>query len=185
MERERRARALSEYREVYRRFLVASHVFEAAVNERLAASPARDAAVRSGWSPESSDPAALVRDDLAGVFGAAAARDLPRMDGLPGARTLAEFAGIEYVRRGSRAGGAVIAAVVEKNLGFTREQGASFLARYGRETRSVLVALRAWLDGLALSEAEADAAVRAAGDTFAAVERWHARLDGAFARGGA
>ncbi len=182
-ERDRRARARGEYREVYRRFLVASHGFEVAVNERLAASAARDAAVASGWTPEARDPAALVRDDLACVFGVAAAESLPRMEGLPEARTLAEFAGVEYVRRGSRAGGAVIAAVVEKNLGLGRERGASFLAQYGRETRSVLVALRAWLDGLALSEAEADAAVRAAGDTFAAVERWHAWLDVAFARG--
>ncbi len=182
-EHERFARAREEYREIYRRFLVASHGFECAVTERLAGSRAHAAAVASGWAPEARDPAALVRDDLACVFGPAAAAELPRMDGLPEADSLATFAGIEYVRRGSRAGGAVIAAVVEKNLGLTREGGGSFLMQYGRETRAVLVAMRAWLDGLPLSERECRDAIAAAGDTFAAAERWHARLDAAFARG--
>jgi heme oxygenase len=97
--------------------------------------------------------------------------------------TLAAFAGIEYVRRGSRAGGAVIGAIVRANLGWDRDGGAAFLCRYGRETRALLDGLRAWLDGLALDEAGADQAVAAALDTFTAVGRWHGMLEHAFTRG--
>lgn len=181
-ERERLAVARGEYLEVYRRFLVASHGFEAAVNAALASSPALGDAIAAGWSSEAHDPAALVRADLAAVFGASAAATLPAMVPLAVPGTLAEFAGTEYVRRGSRAGGAVIAAVVEKNLGFHRARGASFLAQYGRDTRRVLMALRAWLDGLALDEGGARTAIAAAGETFEAVGRWHEQLEAAFER---
>ena len=104
------------------------------------------------------------------------------MEGLPAVRTLPELAGVEYVRRGSRAGGAVIAAVVERNLRLTREHGASFLAQYGKQTRAVLVSLKTWLDALPFSEAETEAAVIAARATFEAVQQYHGRLEDQFAR---
>ena len=176
------ARARDEYREVYRRFLIAACGFEAAVNDALTTSPARAAAIASGYAAEPADPVTLIRDDLREVFGGAALEELRPMAGLPAAESLATFAGIEYVRRGSRAGGAVIAAVVEANLGLTRDRGASFLAQYGKQTRAVLVALREWLDSLPLSETQAREAVDSAAATFAAVERWHLRIEGALAR---
>jgi heme oxygenase len=86
------------------------------------------------------------------------------------------------VRRGSRAGGALIGSVVSHNLGFTREHGATFLCRYGRETRAVLDTFRAWADGLTLDETGRRESVAAAIATFQAVERWHTRLESEFGR---
>lgn len=176
-ERDARERALAEYREVYRLFLVSAHGFEAAVLDRLAASPVLEQARSSGWADEATPSTALIRDDLASVFGPGSADRLPAMDGLPEIRTLADWAGMEYVRRGSRAGGAVIGAVVTHNLGFTREAGASFLQQYGKDTRRVLVAFKAWVDSLPLSETESRDAVTSANATFLAVERWHRHLE--------
>jgi len=169
----RRERARAEYREVYRRFLIAAHGFEQAVERRLVDSPALGEARATGLAIECPAGFELARDDLARVFGIAAAA-LPAMSDVPEAPTLAALAGIEYVRRGSRAGGALIGSVVSHNLGYTREHGATFLCRYGRETRSVLEAFRAWADGR--REAIASAAA-----TFHAVERWHRHLEGRFA----
>lgn len=176
-EREARERALADYREVYRLFLVSAHGFEAAVLGKLAASPVAAQAAASGWSDEAVPSTALIRADLERVFGAGAAGALPAMDGLPEIRTLADYAGMEYVRRGSRAGGAVIGAVVTHNLGFTRDHGASFLRQYGRDTKRVLVAFKSWVDSLPFSAAEARDAVTAANATFLAVERWHRHLE--------
>jgi heme oxygenase len=176
-ERSLRERALADYREVYRLFLLSAHGFEHAVTTRLERSPAHAAALASGWSDETVPSTALIRADLAGVFGAAGAGPYPEMDGLDAPRTLAAFAGMEYVRRGSRAGGAVVGSVVTHNLGFTREQGASFLQQYGRDTRRVLTAFKAWLDALPFGKDEANEAVESANATFLAVERWHRRLE--------
>lgn len=176
-ERAARERALADYREVYRLFLLASYGFEAAVLAHLAASPALAAARAAGWADEDPTSTALLRDDLATVFGLPHDAPLAHMEGLPPAGSLAAFAGIEYVRRGSRAGGAVIGAVVAHNLRLTRERGASFVLRHGRETKRHLQALRDWLDALPLAEPGRREAVRAAAATFAAVERWHRRLE--------
>lgn len=176
-ERGARERALADYREVYRLFLVSAHGFEAAVMERLAGSPVVEAARASGWADEVVPSTALIRDDLGRVFGEASAVALPAMEGLPAIRTLADWAGMEYVRRGSRAGGAVIGAVVAHNLGFTREHGASFLLQHGRDTKRVLVAFKAWVDSLPSGTAEVRDAVTAANATFLAVERWHRHLE--------
>lgn len=171
------ARAREEYREVLWMFLVAAYGFEAAVDERLRTSPALPAAIASGYRPESTHPVGLVVDDLRRLFGEACTSVLRLAGGLPHARTLGEFAGIEYVRRGSRAGGAVIAHAVERNLGLGPDSGASFLGQYGRRTRAVLTELRTWLDHLPLDASQQDEAVRAALATFAAVGRWHLRLE--------
>ncbi|HUK64116.1 MAG TPA: hypothetical protein VLV15_12305, partial [Dongiaceae bacterium] len=77
---------------------------------------------------------------------------------------------------------ALIGSVVAHNLGHTRERGATFLCRYGRETRSVLEAFRAWADGLALDEGGRRDAITSAIGTFQAVERWHTRLEREFGR---
>ena len=181
-EREARVRALAEYREAYRLFLISAHGFEAAVVERLAGSQAFETAKASGYADEGTASTLLIQQDLARVFGAASAAGLPTMSGLPEVRSLAEFAGMEYVRRGSRAGGAVIGAVVTHNLGLDRESGASFLQQYGKDTRRVLVAFKEWVDSLPLSEADCLAAVKSANETFLAVERWHRQLERDFLR---
>ena len=176
-EREARVRALAEYREAYRLFLLSAHGFEAAVVERLAFSDAFEQAKASGYADEGTPSTELIKNDLEKVYGPAGAAGLPEMNGLPEVRSLAEFAGMEYVRRGSRAGGAVIGAVVTHNLGFDRESGASFLQQYGKDTKRVLVAFKEWVDSLPLSEADCLAAVKSANETFLAVERWHRQLE--------
>lgn len=175
----RRARALDEYREIYRRFLIASYGFEVAVRTRLEASPAHAAALRAGYEPEPDDPVTRIEEDLAGL-GAHDPAPFGIMAGLPEAPTLAEWAGIDYVRRGSRAGGAVISASVAHNLGLSKESGAGFLFMYGKETKRALMALRAWLDSLPLTPAEADRSVAAAVATFAATGAWHRKLEQSF-----
>lgn len=175
----RRARARDEYREIYRRFLLASYGFELAVRTRLDTSPAYPAALRAGYEPEADDPVARIEEDLAGL-GVHDPAPFGIMTGLPEAPTLAEWAGIDYVRRGSRAGGAVISAVVAHNLGLSKESGAGFLFMNGKETKRALMALRAWLDALPLAPAEVDRAIAAAVATFAATGAWHLRLDASF-----
>jgi heme oxygenase len=177
----RHAQALTEYREIYRRFLIGAHGFEDAVNRRILESPAYAAAVASGYAAEDQEPTTLIRQDMHAVFGPKSTDALTPMDDLAPVRTLPELVGVEYVRRGSRAGGAVISAVVEQNLGFTREHGASFLAQYGKRTRSVLVAMKAWIDSMPFSEAQSQEAIAAASAAFAAVERYHLRLEASFA----
>lgn len=172
----RRRRALDEYREIYRRFLLAAYGFEVAVRTRLEASPAYPAAVHAGYQAEIDDPVARIEEDLIGL----AVHDpapFGIMSGLPEAPTLAEWAGIDYVRRGSRAGGAVISAVVAHNLGLSKECGAGFLFMHGKETRRALMALREWLDSLPLTPAESERAVAAAVATFAATGAWHRKLE--------
>ncbi len=176
-ERARRERALAEYRDVYRRFLVAAHGFEAAVDAALAAPAARALALAHGLPSEPEPPLPRLRGDVVHLYGDAAAAALPVMPGLPAITSLPQLAGTEYVRRGSRAGGAVIGAVVRHNLGLEPATGAAFLLAYGARTRAVIDAFRAWADGLALSGREADAAIAAAGATFAAVGAWHRHCD--------
>jgi heme oxygenase len=172
-------RARVEYREIYRRFLIASYGFELAVRTRLETSPAFPIALASGYASEVDDPVARIEDDLAGL-GVREPAPFGIMTGLPEAPTLAEWAGIDYVRRGSRAGGAVIAAAVAHNLGLTRESGAGFLGMYGKDTRRALTAMRAWIDSLPLEGADAARAVAAAVATFEATGKWHRRLEGSF-----
>lgn len=179
----RRERALAEYREVYRRFLVAAHGFEAGADRRVAESPALAEARAAGYAPEPMDPVARIREDLARVFGPGALGGLAAMDGLPPLGSVPALAGLEYVRRGSRMGGAVIGAVVRHNLGLDAATGAGFLGHYGNDTRRVVTGYKAWLDGLALDERGMREAVATAVATFAAVERWHLALERGFERG--
>ncbi len=176
-ERRRAERARAEYREVYRTFLTASYGFEAAALDALAFSPAADAANRSGYPPEPSLATDLIRADVAAVFGADAVGGLHPMSGLALPRSLPELVGLEYVRRGSRMGGAVIASVVEKTLGLDRDRGASFLGQYGKQTRAAFEAVRSWIDAIPFTAAETDAAVAAAVRTFEAIGAWHLQVD--------
>lgn len=178
----RHASAVREYREVYRRFLIAARGFEAAVDGRLATPEAREIADRHGLAREPNSSAELIAADIGRLQGGTAREPRTTCEAPP-IRTLPELVGVEYVRRGSRAGGAVIAAIVRHNLGLTRESGAAFLAQYGRETRSIIGAYKDWADALELPDADRRAAVAAAVATFHAVERWHADLEEHFARG--
>lgn len=175
----RRTRARTEYREIYRRFLLASYGFEVAVRTRLDASPAHTVAMTHGYEVEPDDPVTRIEEDLAGL-GVRDPAPFGVMPGLPEARTLAEWVGIDYVRRGSRAGGAVISAAVRHNLGLDKESGAGFLGMYGKDTRRAITAFKAWMDALPFASADIDRAVASAIATFEATGAWHRRLDASF-----
>lgn len=171
--------ARADYREVYRRFLLGALGFESAVERALEGSPLLVHLDAEGYALEGVPASALVRDDLRAEFGAGADALPAEPEPLPAPDTLAELAGLEYVRRGSRAGGAVIGAVVRHNLALTPERGASFLLRQGRGTRAHIQAFRDWADARTWSAAESDAAIARAVATFDAVLAWHARLEAA------
>lgn len=176
------AQAREEYRETYRHFLIASLGFESAVDVALASSPALTQALQLGYEHEAGSPAAQIRADLEQVFAERMHTQRSTMTALAVPATLAELAGLEYVRRGSRAGGAVIGAIVRANLGLTREQGASFLLHHGKQTRSIIDDYKRWLDGLVLEPADRHAAVAAAARVFECVGAWHTQVEAQFAQ---
>lgn len=176
-ERTRLARARAEYREVYATFLRATFGFEAAALAAIEEPATAALLAASGYPSEPRRATDLLRDDAARVFGEPAAAGLHAMDGLPPARTLPRLAGLEYVRRGSRLGGTVIASVVGPTLGLGAADGMSFLGQYGKGTRAAFDGVRAWLDALPFAPAEADEAVASALDTFEAIGRWHLRVE--------
>ncbi len=174
----KRTRSVAEYRDVYRKFLLATIAFESSVLASLSESPATAAVLANPLYPrETPQSVALLRADLTTVFGEPVARRAVRMPSLPVIRTIADWVGTEYVRLGSRAGTAVIAAAVECNLGLDAERGASYLCRYGPDTRSHLERLNTWIDSYALTDEDADAAVHAAIRTFEGVGVWHRMFD--------
>lgn len=173
-----RGRAVAEYRDVYRKFLLATYAFEASVLASLAESPVAAQVNDNALYPLETPPSTtLIKADITAVFGEPVARRAVRMPSLPVIRNVADWVGTEYVRLGSRAGAAVIAAAVERNLGLDHEHGATYLGRYGKETRAHLERLRTWIDSYALDGDDADAAVNAAIRTFEGVGVWHRMFD--------
>ncbi len=171
-------RALAQYRDVYRKFLLATYAFEASVLASLAESPV-DAAARAhvGYPLEDPPSTTLLRADLIAGYGEPVARRAVRMPALPVIRTLPEWVGTEYVRLGSREGAPDIAAAVEHNLGFTRDHGASYLGRHGLEARAHLDRLGEWIDMHGLTGEDADEAVNAAIRTYEGVGIWRRMFD--------
>lgn len=178
IEKRQHVRAVAEYRDVYRKFLLATYAFEASVLASLAESPV-DATARAhiGYPLEDPPSTTLLRADLTAAFGEPVARRAVRMPSLPVIRTLPEWVGTEYVRLGSRNGAPVIAAAVEHNLGFTRDHGAAYLGRHGLEARAHLDRLGEWIDVHAFADEDAEAAVNAAIRTFEGVGIWHRMFD--------
>ncbi len=165
----RRARA--QYMQVYETFLVAAYGFETAVLDAIGSS----GFLQESYVEEAAHTPTLILRDLA---------ELPHrklklgtMRGLPVVSSLAELAGVEYVRRGSRKGNAVIARSVHRNLGLTAENGAAFLNMNGRETAPRFELVRNWLDAMPLSESEREIAIASAIETFRCVGRWHKMVE--------
>ncbi len=171
-------RARADYRDTYRKFLLATFAFEASVLASLKESPV-DATARAhmGYPLEDPPSTILLRADLTAAFGEPVARRAVRMPSLPVIRTLPEWVGTEYVRLGSREGAPVIAAAVEHNLGFTRDHGASYLGRHGLEARAHLDRLAEWIDVHDFTGDDADAAVNAAIRTYEGVGIWRRMFD--------
>jgi heme oxygenase len=176
-DRLRRDQALVDYRDVHLRFLYASLGFESACLRRVAEAGPLSAALLG--APPAEDPSApgLIAADIAEVHGIALRLDAVIMPGLRRLQSPGELLGMEYVRLGSRAGTAVIAAAVKHNLGHDAERGSRFLARHGRATRAHLDRLREWLDRQELSPRECARAIASAIHTFDTVGRWHHEVE--------
>lgn len=77
--------------------------------------------------------------------------------------------GLLYVLEGSNNGGRFIARAVRKAYGFDDGAGATFLDPYGQEQPAKWARFKAALDSCALTNAEADAIVSAAGEMYDAI----------------
>jgi heme oxygenase len=163
------------YLDNYKLFLRAAYGYEKATLDRVREFAKHHDLSGSAYPAEIGDPCEAIRNDLLFLE---ESRELAAMPGLPNAESLAEIAGIEYVRRGSRNGNAYIAHVVNQNLGFGSENGAAFLNMDAGQTRPRWEAVKTWLDALVLSPVEIQKAVDSAIVAFRAVGAWHRKLSG-------
>lgn len=160
------------YKDIYRQFLLSAYGFENAVLEKIRQfNPSELAAAK--YPPEETVATDLILDDLNEVNDVFDLGKLQTMPGLPEIRSLAELAGMEYVRRGSRNGNSYIARIVKHNLDIGAENGASFLNLDGNQVHPRWNAFKQWLDSLEFTDDEASKAVDAAIATFRAVGEWH------------
>lgn len=167
----------ARYREVYKVFLLSVFAIELAFEEGIDRSPiARELHERLQVSSPSVPASELIERDLRTI---GINPDFCKKFGQPEFPQLADIGaliGAEYVRSGSRMGGAVIAKIVNANLGFGVENGASFLNMNGRETGPRVRAFFAALDAAPLTQEERASALQAAVAVFEAVERWQREI---------
>lgn len=164
----------AEYRDAYIHFLKAAYGFEYAVLRAVNHFMMQNGLETYGYFPEPVDGAALVREDFEVL--ADQQEQLSAPNDFPAIRSLADLAGVEYVRRGSRNGNAYIAHAVRGNLGIGPENGAAYLNLDMGQTRPNWEKFKTWLDSLSLDEQEKEQAVNTAMETFRAVGRWHAEV---------
>ncbi len=164
----------AEYRDAYVSFLKAAYGFEHAVLRAVQSFGLRNDLSTHGYFAEHVDAAALIREDMEILTGESDMLRTP--EDFPEISSLAELAGVEYVRRGSRNGNAYIAHAVRGNIGVGPENGAAFLNLDQGQTRPNWEKFKRWLDSLALTDQEQAQAVNAALETFKAVGRWHAAV---------
>ncbi|MBK6765384.1 MAG: biliverdin-producing heme oxygenase [bacterium] len=162
------------YRDSYVAFLTAAYGFEHAVLTAVHEFGILADLAAQGYFAEHVDASALIQEDLEKLGYETAALAAPA-DFLK-ITCVAELAGVEYVRRGSRNGNAYIAHAVRGNLGRGAENGAAFLNLDSGQTRPNWERFRAWLDELSLDEHERQIAIDAALATFRAVGRWHEHI---------
>ena len=171
---ERGAQLREVYRLVYEAYLVASLHFEKSVLCAIDHAVERGVIAPSRYLRESADVPTLIVQDLDSLGSKWLRED-------PGpfltVSNLSDLLGMEYVRRGSRNGNAVIAGRVGANLGFNRERGAAFLNIYGRDTRARFVEVQRWIDAFELSESERSAAEGVAISTFQRIGVLHKQVD--------
>lgn len=89
--------------------------------------------------------------------------------GLPKLPTIAHAVGALYVMEGATLGGQIIGRHLERNLGLSAGQGATFFNSYGDQVGSRWKAFREFAEGFA---AEHEAVVAGAQDTFECLEHW-------------
>ena len=160
-----------EYRAAYIQFLRAAYGFENAVQRAVLDFEATNDLQAFGYLPEHVNAAELIQRDLEIMTGEQNVRSATNF---PEPRTVAELAGMEYVRRGSRNGNAYIAMAVKKNIGVGAENGAGYLNLDNGQTHPNWARFKGWLDALNLNDLEQEQAVEAAKATFRAVGVWHA-----------
>ncbi|MBL0062546.1 MAG: biliverdin-producing heme oxygenase [bacterium] len=164
----------TEYRDAYIHFLKAAYGFEHAVLREVKNFMMQNDLETYGYFPELVDSSVLAREDFEILTDQQ--EQLRAPTDFPEIRTLADLAGVEYVRRGSRNGNAYIAHAVRGNIGVGAENGAAYLNLDQGQTRPNWEKFKTWLDSLALNEQEQAQAVNTALETFRAVGRWHATV---------
>jgi len=161
-----------DYRDAYLQFLKVAYGFEFSVLRAVESFMRQNDLQTYGYMPEYADASVLACEDIEALTDQQ--QDLETPDHFPAIRSLAELAGVEYVRRGSRNGNAYIAHAVRGNLGIGPENGAAYLNLDQGQTRPNWEKFKGWLDSLELSETEQEQAIQAAMETFRAVGKWHA-----------
>jgi heme oxygenase len=97
---------------------------------------------------------------------------LPRCLNVPRCRDASAAFGCAYVLEGATLGGRSLLPLVQRQLGFTAQHGASFLGSYGEQTRAKWRAFGAAVDAWCLDASRAADAATAAVATFESLECW-------------
>jgi heme oxygenase len=92
----------------------------------------------------------------------------------PALTSFEDLAGCLYVLEGASLGGQVVAPLLSRRLGLTKDRGASFFAGDEERTRQRWAVIVAWLNGLPDSGASPARIIDAAKATFGAFARWAA-----------
>jgi heme oxygenase len=112
--------------------------------------------------------AALLRRDLAAVGGLA----LPDAPSIAPAGSTAAALGGFYVLEGATLGGQHLLPLVERRLGLSAANGASYLASYGAQTAAMWQRFGAAVEAHCLDPEATASAVAAAHLTFTTLESW-------------
>lgn len=114
----------------------------------------------------------ITRDLIALGADADSVARLPRCDAVPACREPAAAFGCVYVLEGATLGGRTLLPLVQRQLGFTGEHGATFLASYGENVAPMWSEFRAVLDAWCETPERCARATQSAVDTFKFLERW-------------
>jgi heme oxygenase len=117
----------------------------------------------------------LERDLLALGASRGQVAELARCADLPRLICIEDIAGCLYVLEGACLGGQVIAPVLQRRLGLTRETGASFFIGGAEATSARWRRVLSWLESLPSAGARSEDIVAAACATFSALGEWVTR----------
>jgi heme oxygenase len=120
----------------------------------------------------------IKRDLLALGLSPAELAELPPCNDRPEMSCLEELAGCLYVLEGAALGGQVLAPLLYRRLGLTKDSGGAFFAGDEERTLARWTVVVAWLDGLPHTGASAAGIISAAQATFDAFARWAACAHG-------
>ena len=140
------------YRAAYLQFLKAAYGLEHAVLTAVNTFMLKNGLETYGYFPELADGSVLSREDIEVMTDQQQQLETPQ--DFPEITSVAQLAGIEYVRRGSRNGNAYIAHAIRGNLGLGAENGAAFLNLDNGLTKPNWERFKTWLDSLQLSDSE-------------------------------